>query len=49
MLLLRIAVPPMELLASGGSDLSSPALDGSGALFVASRGDGTILARDGTV
>lgn len=36
-----------ELIAVGGSDLCGVAIDGTGATFVASRGSGAILAREG--
>lgn len=36
-----------ELIAVGGSDLCGVAVDGTGATFVASRGSGAILAREG--
>jgi hypothetical protein len=36
-----------ELIAVGGSDLCGVAVDGSGSTFIASRGSGAILAREG--
>lgn len=36
-----------ELLATGGNELCGLAVDNSGTLFVASRGSGAILAREG--